>query len=162
MPIIIFVIAAFLVGMALGLFFRVFILIPAFVMSAIAIVAFGFQFRMTFGVTLLLMAMVVTAVQTGYLAGAFISVSAAKSKARKNRSDIEARIPYFGAQGHPRDLDSPRIGRRQLEVDRWMLELGGHFRAGLEEHQVRSRAPGEKQIQTERTRAICAANLVAP
>ena len=53
MPIIIFVIAAFLVGMALGLFFRVLILIPAFVMSAIVIVAFGLQFKMTFGVTLL-------------------------------------------------------------------------------------------------------------
>jgi hypothetical protein len=99
MPIIIFVIAAFLVGMALGLFFRVFILIPAFVMSAIAIVAFGFQYRMTFGVTLLLMAMVVTAVQTGYLAGAFISVSAAKSKARKNRSDIEAPNSLFRSSG---------------------------------------------------------------
>ena len=121
MPIIIFVIAAFLVGMALGLFFRVFILIPAFVMSTIAIVAFSFQLGMTFGVTLLLMAMTITALQTGYLAGAFIGVFAMKSKVRKNRSDIEAANSLFRSSrtptrpGQPQDR-APSARSRSLDA----------------------------------------------
>jgi hypothetical protein len=45
---------------------------------------------MTFGITVLVTVVAVTALQFGYLAGAFIAVFASKSKARKNRSDIEA------------------------------------------------------------------------
>jgi len=92
MPIVLFGVAAFLVGMALGLFFRVIVLIAAVGMSAIAIVAFGLQLGMTFWFIFLVTAMAVTALQMGYLAGAFIGVFATKSKSRKNRADIEAAI----------------------------------------------------------------------
>jgi hypothetical protein len=90
MSIVLFGIAAFLIGMALGLFFRVFVLIPAVVMAVTAIVAFGLQLGMTFGITVLVTVMAVTALQFGYLAGACIGVFASKSKARKSRADIEA------------------------------------------------------------------------
>jgi len=92
MPIALFGIAAFLVGMALGLFFRVFILIPAFFVSVIAIFAFSLQFSMTFGATIIVGAMTVAALQMGYLAGASIAVLATKSKARKSRSDVETAL----------------------------------------------------------------------
>ena len=90
MPIVLFGIAAFLIGMAIGLFFRVVVLIAAVVMEATAIVVFGLQLGMTIGITVLVAVMAVTALQFGYLAGAFIAVFALKSKARKNRSDVEA------------------------------------------------------------------------
>jgi len=86
MPIALLGIAAFLVGMALGLFFRVFILIPAIVVSVTAIIAFSLQFSMTYGAIILVAAMAVAALQMGYLAGASIAVLTTKSKARKNRS----------------------------------------------------------------------------
>ena len=89
MPIALLGIAAFLVGMALGLFFRVFILIPAIVVSVTAIIAFSLQFSMTYGAIILVAAMAVAALQIGYLAGASIAVLTTKSKARKNRSDVE-------------------------------------------------------------------------
>ena len=76
--------------MAIGLFFRVVVLIAAVVMEATAIVAFGLQLGMTIGITILVAVTTVTALQFGYLAGAFIAVFAFKSKARKNPSDIEA------------------------------------------------------------------------
>jgi len=90
MPIVLFGIAAFLIGMAIGLFFRVVVLIAAVVMEATAIVVFGLQLGMTIGITVLVAVMAVTALQFGYLAGAFIAVFALKSKARKSRSDVEA------------------------------------------------------------------------
>ncbi len=89
MPIALLGIATFLIGMALGLFFRVFILIPAIVVSVTAIIAFSFQFSMTFGATILVAAMAVAALQMGYLAGASIAVLTTRSKARKNRPDVE-------------------------------------------------------------------------
>jgi len=89
MPIALLGIAAFLVGMALGLFFRVFILIPAIFVSVTAIVAFSLQLSTTIGATILVAVMAVAALLMGYLAGASIAVLTTKSKARKNRSDVE-------------------------------------------------------------------------
>ena len=106
-------------------------------MSAIAIVAFGFQYRMTFGVTLLLMAMVVTASMNW--------LSCRRVHQRFCREIRGAKKPFRhrGTEfliSELRDIHAtwtaPGSGDVRLEVDRLMLELGGHLRAGLEEYQV--------------------------
>lgn len=92
MPLVIFGIMTFLIGMILGLFFRVFVLIPVLIISFAAIAIVGFELAETLRVILLVACLGVTALQVGYVAGSLISVFAAESKARKKRSAIDAAV----------------------------------------------------------------------
>ena len=100
-------------------FFRVFILIPAFVMSAIAIIAFSFQFSMTYGATHSSLAMAVAAVQTGYLAGAFIGVLTTKSKREKTAPMLRRRCG-----GHQDRFDLAQSDFRLRSVQRSLRDSG--------------------------------------
>ena len=67
-----FAIAAMLIGALLGQRFMVFILVPAIVIGSAAILAFCVAHNNNLWITLLLLALTITALQMGYLGGAVI------------------------------------------------------------------------------------------
>ena len=83
-----FVTVVFLIGAMLGLCFRVFILFPAVIIGAAAIIGVGFGYENSLGYILFVVFLGVTALQMGYLFGAVIGVSAAEANKQKRRSAV--------------------------------------------------------------------------
>ena len=88
---------ALLFGALLGLRFRVFILVPAVVMSSATILGVGIADGDSIWHTLLAAVLSITALQVGYLSGAVLYSSIAKARARKNSAAtiaVAQRVPF--------------------------------------------------------------------
>ncbi len=88
MTILVFALAAFVVGVLLGHCFKVFILLPVIIVSFAAIIGVGFKYESSFGFVLFVTFLGITALQMGYLFGSVIGVYVAKANERKRRSGI--------------------------------------------------------------------------
>lgn len=88
MTILVFAVAAFLVGVLLGLCFKVFVLLPVITVSLAAIGGVGFKYESSIGFILLVIFMGLTALQMGYLFGTVVGVYAADAHKQKGRSGI--------------------------------------------------------------------------
>lgn len=96
MTILVFAVAAFLVGVLLGLYFKVFIVLPVMAVSLAAVVGVGFKHDSSFGFVLFIIFLGITALQMGYLFGSFIGVYVVEAKQQKRRTGtIEAAPPLF-------------------------------------------------------------------
>jgi uncharacterized phage infection (PIP) family protein YhgE len=83
MTILVFAVAAFLVGALLGLFFKVFIVLPVMTVSLAAVVGIGFKYESSFGFVLFVSFVGITALQMGYLFGSMIGVYVAEANGQK-------------------------------------------------------------------------------
>ena len=81
---------AALIGAILGLRFKVLILVPAFVISSVAIFGTGIAHSDNPRSMLLTVFLAITALQLGYMAGALICSIVAKTRARKDLSSVIA------------------------------------------------------------------------
>ena len=81
---------AALIGAILGLRFKVLILVPAFVISSVAIFGIGIAHGDNLSSILLTAFFAITALQMGYLAGALICSIVVKTRARKDLSGVIA------------------------------------------------------------------------
>ena len=88
MTILVFVVAAFLAGALLGLWFKVFIVIPVMTVGLAAIVGVGFKYESSFGFVLFVIFLGITALQIGYLFGSFIGAYVADANEQKRCSGI--------------------------------------------------------------------------
>ena len=77
------VMTALLTGALLGLRFKAFILVPAVVIGSATVLIVGIARSDSIWPTLLAAALAVTALQMGYLCGAVVHFSIAKTRARK-------------------------------------------------------------------------------
>lgn len=83
-----FAVAAFIVGALLGLWFKVFILLPVMMVSLAAVIGLGFKYESTFGFILFVSLLGITATQMGYIFGSVIHVYVAKANEKKRRPRI--------------------------------------------------------------------------
>ena len=79
-----------LIGAILGLRYKVLILIPAFVLSSVAIFGTGMARSDNPSSILLTVFLAITALQMGYIAGALICSLVAKTRARKDLPSVIA------------------------------------------------------------------------
>ena len=78
------VMTALLTGALLGLRFKAFILVPAVVIGSATVLIVGIARSDSIWPTLLAAVLVITALQMGYLSGAVVHFSIAKTRARKD------------------------------------------------------------------------------
>jgi hypothetical protein len=88
MTILVFAVAAFLVGMLLGLYFKVFILLPVITVSLAAIAGVGFKYESNVGFVLFIGFLGITALQMGYLFASFVSVYVADTRQQRHRAEV--------------------------------------------------------------------------
>ena len=88
MTILVFTMIAFLVGALLGLYFKVYVLLPVIILSFATTVGFGFEYESSFGFILFLIFFGITALQLGYLCASAIGVYATSADERKHRSGL--------------------------------------------------------------------------
>ena len=88
MSILVFAAAAFLVGVLLGLCFKVFILLPVITVSVAAIARVGFKYENSIGFVLFVIFLGVTALQMGYLCGSVIALYIAETHQQRRRPGI--------------------------------------------------------------------------
>lgn len=88
MTILVFAVAAFLVGALLGLFFKVFIVLPIVTVSLAAVVGIGFKYESSLGFVLFIIFLGITAIQMGYHFGSFIGAYVAEANGQKRRMGI--------------------------------------------------------------------------
>ena len=81
---------AALIGAILGLRYKVLILVPAFVISSVAIFGTGMARSDSPSSILLTVFLAITALQMGYMAGALICSIVAKTRARKDLPSVIA------------------------------------------------------------------------
>ena len=79
-----------LIGAILGLRYKVLILVPAFVLSSVAIFGTGMARSDNPSSILLTVFLAITALQMGYMAGALICSIVAKTRARKDLPSVIA------------------------------------------------------------------------
>ena len=79
-----------LIGAILGLRYKVLILVPAFVLSSVAIFGTGMARSDNPSSILLTVFLAITALQMGYIAGALICSIVAKTRARKDLPSVIA------------------------------------------------------------------------
>jgi hypothetical protein len=88
MTMLVFAVAAFLVGMLLGLCFKVFVLLPVIVVSLAAIAGVGFNYECSVGFVLFVMFLGMTALQMGFLCGSVIGMYYADTLQQRRHSGV--------------------------------------------------------------------------
>lgn len=99
-----FALTAFLIGAALGLRFKVFVLIVPVVIGLAAIFGIGIAFGSSAGFIMLVVFLGLTALQMGYVVGAVIGCFAVKPRAEKDPPENIAMAPRLYRR-HRADLD---------------------------------------------------------
>ena len=89
---IIFTAAALLIGIILGLRFKVLILAPAIAFGSAATLGAGIGHENSNWTILLALVLVITALQIGYFGGALIRTVGAEARARKDPTGIAAAV----------------------------------------------------------------------
>jgi hypothetical protein len=88
MTILVFAVAAFFVGVLLGLCFKVSVLLPVMTISLATVVGVGFKYENSFGFVLFVIFLGVTALHLGYLFGSVIGVHVAEFNEQRRRLGI--------------------------------------------------------------------------
>ena len=95
MTILVFAVTAFLVGVLLGLRFKVYIVLPVIIVSLAAIVGVGFKHDSGFGFVLFVTFLGITTLQMGYLFGSLIGVYVVAARHKRPAQTIETAPHLF-------------------------------------------------------------------